>query len=334
MPNPFVEAQARGLVEGLRLLEVYVTAPLGLNADIRMMRESLGLPYSADLGREDGAALRRAHAALAAGADDRSALALAAVGAARGGVEALAVARDDDSPSDGFIRRARLVLDRVERKVGGDIRAKVGQRVRGIYVIVDPEATRGRRVEVVARQALEGGATIVQLRDKVGDKGETLETANRLNSLCGEFGALFVMNDHADLARAADADILHVGQTDLPVAEARRILEPRQLIGNSNGGVDEAARSAGDGVDYIALGAIYRTTTMGKSGRRALGAEMITRAKEAADGKPTVAIGGINAGNIREVADAGADSACVVSAITFADDPRAAAAELVGLFSG
>ena len=73
MPNPFVEAQARGLVEGLRLLEVYVTAPLGLNADVRMMRESLGLPYAGDLGREDGAALRRAHAALAAGADDRSA---------------------------------------------------------------------------------------------------------------------------------------------------------------------------------------------------------------------------------------------------------------------
>ena len=326
--NPFVEAQTRALVEGLRLLEVCVPAPLGLNADIRMMRESLGLPHSADLGREEGAALRRAYAGLA---DDRESLALAIVGAMRGIAESLAVVRDEGAPSEGFIRRARLTLDRAERKVAGDMRAKIAERVRGIYVIVDPEATRGRPVEDVARQALEGGAAVVQLRDKVGDKGETLETANRLKSLCDEFGALFVMNDHADLARAAGADILHVGQTDLPVAEARRILEPRQLIGNSNGGLDEATQSWGEGVDYIAVGAIYRTMTMGKSGRRALGAETIRRVKEAVD-KPLVAIGGINAGNIREVADAGADSACVVSAITFADNPRAAAAELSGIW--
>ncbi len=328
--NPFVEAQSRALVEALRLLEFCVAAPLGLNADIRMMRESLGLPYSADLGRGESAALRRAHAGLS---DDRESLALAAVEAARGAAEALAVVRGDGAPSEGFIRRARMTLERAERKVAGDIRAKIAERVRGIYVIVDPEATRGRDVEGVARQALEGGAKVVQLRDKVGDKGETLETANNLKALCGEFGALFAMNDHADLARASGADVLHVGQTDLPIAEARRILEARQLVGNSNGGLEEARRSWDEGADYIAVGAVYRTTTMGKSGRRALGAETIKRVKEAVD-KPLVAIGGINAGNIREVAEAGADSACVVSAITFAEDPRAAAAELVGIWSG
>ena len=332
MSNPYIEAQLRAFVEGARLLEVFVTAPLGLSADIRMMRESLNLPYAASLGREDGAALRRVHAALT---DDHPALALAAVGAMRGAAESLARVRDaEGAPDEGFIRRARLVLDRAERKIAGDIRAKIAERVRGIYVIVDPEATRGRHVDDVARWALEGGATVIQLRDKAGDKGETLRTARRLKALCCEFGALFVMNDHADLARASEADVLHVGQTDLPVADARRILDPRQLIGNSNGGVDEAVRSAGDAVDYIAVGAIYRTTTMGKSGRRALGPEMITRVKDAAAGAPVVAIGGIGAGNIREVAAAGADSACVVSAVTFADDPRAAAAELVGIWGG
>lgn len=331
MSNPYIEAQARAFVEGARLLEVCVTEPLGLHADIRMMRESMNSPYAANLSREDGAALRRMHAALT---DDHPALALEAVGAMRGAVESMAQARQDaGAPDEGFVRRARLVLERAERKVAGDIRAKTAEKVRGIYVIVDPEATRGRPVADVARWALEGGATVIQLRDKVGDKGETLETARRLKALCAEFGALFVMNDHADLARASEADALHVGQTDLPTADARRILDPRQLIGNSNGGVDEALRSWGEAVDYIAVGAVYRTTTMGKSGRRALGPETIRRVKDAVS-QPVVAIGGIGAGNIREVAAAGADSACVVSAVTLADDPRAAAAELVGIWDG
>ena len=95
--------------------------------------------------------------------------------------------------------------------------------------------------------------------------------------------------------------------------------------------MDEALRSWGDAVDYIAVGAIYRTTTMGKSGRSALGPEMITRVKNAVT-QPIVAIGGISAENISDVVKAGADSVCVVSAITYADDPRAATEELVELY--
>ena len=139
------------------------------------------------------------------------------------------------------------------------------------------------------------------------------------------------MNDHADVALVSGAHGLHVGQTDLPVESARRVLEPHQLIGNSNGTMDEAVRSSADAVDYIAVGAIYSTTTMGKSGRREVGPEMITRVKDAV-GQPVVAIGGINETNIAEVASAGADCACVVSAITFSDDPREATRKLVELF--
>ena len=211
------------------------------------------------------------------------------------------------------------------------MRAEVVERVRGIYVIVDPESTRGRPVIEVARASLEGGARVVQLRDKLRDKGPMLETAHELRALCDEYGALFVMNDHADVALVSGAHALHVGQTDLPVESARRVLEPHQLIGNSNGSMDEALRSSEEAVDYIAVGAIYTTTTMGKSGRRALGPEMITWVKSAV-GQPVVAIGGINETNIEEVASAGADCACVVSAITFADDPRAATRKLVDLF--
>ena len=158
-----------------------------------------------------------------------------------------------------------------------------------------------------------------------------LEVARELKSLCESHGALFVMNDHADLARASEADVLHVGQTDLPVSDARRILGPSQLIGNSNGSMDEALCSQADSVDYIAVGAIYPTTTMGKSGRTALGPEMIRRVKDAVT-QPIVAIGGINRSNIQDVVRAGADSVCVVSAVTHADDPRAATEELARLY--
>ena len=216
-----------------------------------------------------------------------------------------------------------------EREAGS--RVELAAKVSGIYVIVDPEATRGRPVVEVARASLEGGARVVQLRDKLRDKGPMLETAHELRALCDEFGALFVMNDHADVALVSGAHGLHVGQTDLPVEAARRVLEPNQIVGSSNGTMEEAVRSSEQGVDYIAVGAIYSTTTMGKSGRTAIGPEMIMRVKNAV-GQPVVAIGGINETNIAAVAAAGADCACVVSAITFSDDPRAATRRLVELF--
>ena len=189
------------------------------------------------------------------------------------------------------VASARQCLDLVYRSLVTAMRTELAKDLNGIYVIVDPEATRGRPVTEVAIQSLEGGAKIVQLRDKLNDKGPMLETARALKSICAEHDALFVMNDHADLARASDADILHVGQTDLPVSEARQILRPDQLIGNSNGTLDEVSRSQESEVDYIAVGAIYATTTMGKSGRRALGPEMIERVKETV-AQPIVAIGG------------------------------------------
>ena len=222
-------------------------------------------------------------------------------------------------------------MSKSRHRLGEEMSSEMVEMVRGIYVIVDPEATRGRPVVEVARSSMEGGARVVQLRDKLRDKGPMLETACVLKALCDEFGALFVMNDHADVALVSGAHALHVGQTDLPVEAARRVLEPNQIVGNSNGSMEEALRSADEAVDYIAVGAIYSTTTMGKSGRTALGPEMIARMKSAV-GQPVVAIGGINETNIGEVAAAGADCACVVSAITFADDPRAATRRLVELF--
>ena len=255
--------------------------------------------------------------------EDRPDAALKIAASLRGSAETL------DAPTT---ERARFILSRAEQRIAADIRAQVAPKLNGIYVIVDPEATRGRPVTEVARQTLEGGATVVQLRDKLNDKGDILKSARDLKALCDEYDALFVMNDHADLARVSEAHVLHVGQTDLPVPEARAILAPTQLVGNSNNGLEQALPSSGQSVDYLAVGAIYATSTMGKSGRSALGPEEITRVKEAV-AQPIVAIGGINRTNIADVVKAGADSVCVVSAITFADDPESATRELVELYN-
>ncbi len=305
--DPFTQAQTRALAEGIRPLETYFADSPKLLADLRSVRSSLNDRDAGD-------------SAPPSAADPDLILRIAA--SLRACAETL-----DAAPG----RRARPILARAEQAIAADLRARTAPRLNGIYVIVDPEATRGRPVTDVARRALEGGARVVQLRDKLSDKRNILNSARVLKSLCDQYDALFVMNDHADLARASEAHVLHVGQTDLPVPAARDILALDQLIGNSNNGLPEALESAAQPVDYLAVGAIYATATMGKSGRSALGPEEITRVKDAVP-QPIVAIGGINKTNIVEVVKAGADSVCVVSAVTFAQDPESAARELVQLY--
>ena len=325
--NPFVDAHLAAIVESNRFLETVVTSPLGLHSDLKMLRESLSIPLAADLAREESLPRRRA---LAEMSDQPLELALSALASMSASVDALAACAVSGQPAlnANWVERARRVLARAGQKVGGELRASAAARVRGLYVIVDPEATRGRPILEVAEAALRGGTSVVQLRDKSRDKGDMLAHAARLQQMCEEYGGLFVVNDDADVARAVGAHALHVGQTDLPVASARAVLGPRQLVGTSNGGVDEARRSEADGADYVAVGAIFATTTMGKSGRRSLGVNTITEVKQAVS-IPVVAIGGITLHNIADVVRGGADCVCVVSAVTFADDPESASARLV-----
>ena len=207
-------------------------------------------------------------------------------------------------------------------------RAERAASVRGLYVIVDPEATRGRPVLDVAEAVLEGGATLVQLRDKTGELETVLPTARAIKALCESLGALFIVNDDPHLAAASGAQGLHLGQDDMPVAEARRIVDSGTIIGRSNNTIEEIEASRNAGADYLAVGAVFPTSTMGKSGRPVVGIDLITTAKEAAD-QPIVAIGGITRYNAAEVMRAGADCICAVGAITLADNPKTAAQELV-----
>ena len=327
--NPFISSQLQVLIEGLRMLETFVTAPLGLYSDIKMLRESLPLPEAADLTREELQERRTAYMSMTDAPLDLALDTMSSINACLDIVDRLKEGgRESSGLTPEWILRARRVLGRGEQRVAADIRAKLAATIRGLYVIVDPEATRGRPVLQVAEATLKGGASVLQLRDKAHDKGEILRVARQLKSICDRHGALLVVNDDADVALSAGAHGLHVGQSDLPVADARRLLRPQQIIGRSNNTIEEAMDSQALGVDYHAVGAVFETATMGKGARPAAGLELVSAIKGRV-AQPVVAIGGINATNIADVVRAGADCACVVSAVTYADDPEAATRELV-----
>ena len=204
-------------------------------------------------------------------------------------------------------------------------RIKTAPKIDGLYVIVGPDATRGRPVVEVAEAALRGGASVLQLRDKMGERGDVLAVAARLRELCHDHGALFFVNDDIALGFACNADGVHLGQTDLPVDVARRILAADKLIGRSNNSAAEVEESVAMGVDYVAVGATFPTTTVGKGARAAIGLDGIRRARELTT-LPLVAIGGIKENNVADVVEAGADCVAVISAVTMADDPEAASA--------
>ncbi len=324
---PFVAVQIQALVESIRLLEAFVTAPLGLYSDIKMLRESLPFPEAAELSTAEIGERRLGLRGLT---DDPPRMALDSISQTRTSLAILERSRGDEGPplDPEWVAQARRVLDRAERSVAGEMRAKTAERIKGLYVIVDPEATNDRPVLDVAAAALRGGAEVIQLRDKKSDKGLVLSVARELKAVCDEHNALFIVNDYSDVTLSSEAHGLHVGQSDMPVGEARRVLAHTQLVGRSNNSVEEAMESQSQGADYLAVGAMYPTATMGKADRKAVGPEMVEKVKGMVDA-PVVAIGGITADNIGEVTRAGADSVCVVSAVTQADDVEAAARRMV-----
>tara|TARA_B100000315_G_scaffold251178_1_gene285520 strand:+ start:304 stop:1290 length:987 start_codon:yes stop_codon:yes gene_type:complete len=211
--------------------------------------------------------------------------------------------------------------------MGETLRQKRADRVRGLYVIIDPQITDGRDPLEIATLAVRGGARMLQLRDKLRDKGEILPLASALQQLCQANDADLIINDHVDLAAAVGSAGIHVGQTDLPVAQARQVLSPLQVLGRSNHEIHELAESEEMGADHLAFGAIYHTRTKGV-GRPPQGVDRLRQARQATK-LPLVAIGGINAGNVAPVVEAGADAICVTAAVGAAPDPEAAANQLV-----
>jgi thiamine-phosphate pyrophosphorylase len=182
-----------------------------------------------------------------------------------------------------------------------------------------------------ADAALAGGVDIVQLRDKGSDgpleAREELAALEVLAEACARHGALLAVNDRADIALASGADILHLGQDDLPVTWARKIVGDAVVVGRSSHSADETMVAADEpGVDYFCVGPCWPTPT--KPGRPAPGLGLVRTVAERKPSRPWFAIGGIDHGRLDEVLAAGADRIVVVRAITEAEDPRAAAAAL------
>ena len=219
------------------------------------------------------------------------------------------------------------ILNDLTAQLGATVRREKADMVRGLYVIIDPQVTGGRDPFAIAQAAIQGGARMLQLRDKLRDKGESLPLAHDLQKLCAEAGASLILNDHADVAAIVGAAGLHVGQTDLPVEQARQVLAPHQVLGRSNHEIEELVESERIGADHVAFGAIYHTDTKGV-GRPPQGIERLLLARDAAQ-TPLVAIGGLTAENAAPVIEAGVDAICVTAAVGSAAEPEAAAAKLV-----
>jgi thiamine-phosphate pyrophosphorylase len=205
--------------------------------------------------------------------------------------------------------------------------------ISGLYVIIDTEMLKERSHLEVAGQAIRGGAKTIQLRDKVQSKNRVLSLAQELQALCTEKDVLFIMNDYADIALAADADGLHVGQDDLPVKAARKLLPPGKIIGCSTTTVEQAVAAQSEGAGYIAVGAIYPTSskTSTTTPAKVVGLETLRRVKEAVN-LPLVAIGGITRDNAPAVIAAGADSVAVISAVMAAESPEEASRQIAEIF--
>lgn len=206
------------------------------------------------------------------------------------------------------------------------LRRREQLRAAGVYLVTEEALSAGRTSEQIALAALDAGVRIVQVREKEGTARRALEIAMALRGVTRERAALLLVNDRLDLALAAEADGVHLGQDDLPVATALAVLGPDALIGLS---ITDPEQLDGPDVreaDYLGVGAVFPTGS--KADARHTGLELLAAARAAVD-LPIVAIGGITVENAAAAVRAGADVLAVISAITLAPDPGRTASELL-----
>lgn len=194
-----------------------------------------------------------------------------------------------------------------------------------VYLVMGLEGYGSRTALEIAKEALEGGVTLLQLREKEAPLREVLRQGKLLRELCRSYKVPFVVNDRVDVAILLEADGVHVGQDDIPGLEARKLLGEDKIVGISAGTMEEAEWAVSQGADYLGVGAVYATSTKKDAGE-AIGTGLIRQISERWS-IPMVGIGGIQHDNAVQVIQAGADGVAVVSAITRATNPREAALE-------
>lgn len=194
-----------------------------------------------------------------------------------------------------------------------------------LYVILDRKSQRGRSFLETARAAIRGGADVIQLRDKELSAKELIRQGTPVRKLTRQTGTLFIVNDRLDVAVALQADGVHLGQDDLPIDSAKRILGPKVLIGKSSHSMEQALEAEREGVDYIGVGPVFATPT--KPSYLPVGLEWVKEVSERIK-IPFVAIGGISAGNIKQVLESGATNVAVVRSVAGAENIEEAARAL------
>ncbi len=204
-------------------------------------------------------------------------------------------------------------------------------KLSGLYFITDSKLSKQGIVADV-QQAIEAGCRIVQYREKEKSTAEMVTEAKEIAALCREHDVLFLVNNDVDVALAVDADGVHLGQQDMPIAIARKLLEGGKIIGVTVHNLEEALQAEKQGADYVSVSPIFETKTKPDAGKPA-GIELIKEVKEGAK-LPIVAIGGINEGNVQLVLEAGADSVAVISAIVCSNNPGQAAKRMVEKIEG
>ena len=184
-------------------------------------------------------------------------------------------------------------------------------------------------LEEAVTQAIEGGCTVIQLREKDCSSLDFYRTALNIREITRKYHIPFIINDRVDIALAVDADGVHVGQSDLPAKEVRRILGPDKILGVSAARLNEAKKAVEDGADYLGVGAMFPTGT--KTDARPVTMEELKEIRRAVKA-PIVVIGGINLNTMDQFKDTGIDGLAVVSAVIAADDIKEAAKEMVRRF--
>jgi thiamine-phosphate pyrophosphorylase len=191
-----------------------------------------------------------------------------------------------------------------------------------LYVILDRSVAGGRDLDAILAGALDGGAEMIQLREKTWPSGSLFPVAQRLRARCRAAGVPFIVNDRVDLALAVDADGVHLGQDDLPPAAARALLKPGMILGLSTHSVEQAKAAQAAGADYVAVGSMFPTAT--KPEFHLVGPALARQVRPVVR-VPLIGIGGITPDNVGDVIAAGVDGVAVISAVCAAPDPAAAA---------
>lgn len=198
-----------------------------------------------------------------------------------------------------------------------------------LYVATDSQLVAEDALAEVVEAALRGGAGVIQYREKQADTRRMVRVARDLGRVCRRRGAVFLVNDRLDVALAVEADGVHLGQQDMPVALARQLLGPDKLIGVSVQNARAMAEAEKEGADYLSLSPVFATST--KPDHEAPLSLEGVRTLAGASHLPVVAIGGINLTNVAEVIRAGVQGVCVISAVLTAPDPERAAREIYRL---